>query len=456
MQPVKRIVKRVATALGILALFVIALLFVGIRWGFTPLPKPPQGVRIEPLSPSITAEQLTPDNGAFHYMKAVALIHDRQWAKGSKEQIEGVTVGVISGDTNVIEQTLKEIQPALELVRNGSQASSCQMPRLDLMTDTTTLSALRQLARLVIADGKWAEHEGDLTRASDDYLTAVKFGTDCAKGGPIIYALVGDAIVSMGTQALRAWTLQNTSSTNDLRPTMERLDRIRNQKTPFAETLRYELKSSKEQLHSSAFAEPKPWQRPFSESVTFRCFDAAYGDLIEDVEKPFWETRSEVIEKKWSIEHRHVWLWCFNRPVARILIDMLLPAIIPTRVKAVRADVELQATEVVCALKSYEFAHGAPPETLSDLVPGLLPSVPIDPFDGKPLRYRREGKEWVLWSVGSDMKDDNAAWHEFKYRTPNDNRIGGDIYFKSTEPQDDLAWELAHTSRASSVKTSTQ
>jgi hypothetical protein len=45
----------------------------------------------------------------------------------------------------------------------------------------------------------------------------------------------------------------------------------------------------------------------------------------------------------------------------------------------------------------------------------------------------------VIWSVGSDLKDDNAAWHEFKYHKRGEERKGGDIYFKSTEPQDDLA-----------------
>ena len=36
------------------------------------------------------------------------------------------------------------------------------------------------------------------------------------------------------------------------------------------------------------------------------------------------------------------------------------------------------------------------------------------------------------------MKDDNAAWHEFKYRKDGEERKGGDIFFKSTEPEDDL------------------
>jgi hypothetical protein len=120
------------------------------------------------------------------------------------------------------------------------------------------------------------------------------------------------------------------------------------------------------------------------------------------------------------------------------MLGMLLPAVGSPRSRAVRDALELEATRVVCALKLYQLAHGTPPEQLADLVPDFLSSVPIDPFDGKPLRYRRDGTNWVIWSVGSDLKDNNAAWHEFKYRK-DEKRAGGDIFFKSTEPQDDLA-----------------
>jgi hypothetical protein len=134
----------------------------------------------------------------------------------------------------------------------------------------------------------------------------------------------------------------------------------------------------------------------------------------------------------------------WNRPIARILLAMMLPTMDDLGRRAVRAGVDFQATIAACALRRYELAHGKPPEQLTDLVPDFLPSIPMDPFDGKPLRYRREGMEWVLWSVGSDLKDDYAEWHEFKYRKDHgENRNGGDIYFKSTEPEDDLAYYLS-------------
>ena len=121
---------------------------------------------------------------------------------------------------------------------------------------------------------------------------------------------------------------------------------------------------------------------------------------------------------------------------------MLLPGIENAHKKAIRAEVNLAATEIVCALKAYEISNGEPPDRLSNLVPNFLPTVPIDPFDGQQFRYRRDGTNWVIWSVGSDLKDDNAAWHEFKYRKSDEERAGGDIFFKSTEPQDDLEYYL--------------
>ncbi len=45
---------------------------------------------------------------------------------------------------------------------------------------------------------------------------------------------------------------------------------------------------------------------------------------------------------------------------------------------------------------------------LDALVPGILTEVPIDPFTGKPLVYRREGEGFIVYSLGSNQKDDGG------------------------------------------------
>ena len=48
------------------------------------------------------------------------------------------------------------------------------------------------------------------------------------------------------------------------------------------------------------------------------------------------------------------------------------------------------------------------PDSLSNLVPDFLESIPIDPFDGKELRYRKLDKGFVVYSVGENLSDDGG------------------------------------------------
>jgi hypothetical protein len=49
------------------------------------------------------------------------------------------------------------------------------------------------------------------------------------------------------------------------------------------------------------------------------------------------------------------------------------------------------------------------PDQLSELVQDYLPAVPIDPFDGQPIRYRRTDDGFLLYSVGADRTDDGGV-----------------------------------------------
>lgn len=63
-----------------------------------------------------------------------------------------------------------------------------------------------------------------------------------------------------------------------------------------------------------------------------------------------------------------------------------------------------------CALERYRLVHGGYPAGLSELVPGLLESVPRDVIDGAPLRYERgDGARFRLYSMGIGAADD-PAW----------------------------------------------
>lgn len=66
------------------------------------------------------------------------------------------------------------------------------------------------------------------------------------------------------------------------------------------------------------------------------------------------------------------------------------------------------ATLLSIACHRYKRKEGKYPDSLKDLVPTYLPSVPCDAFDGQPFRYLP--KEKLLYSVGKDLKDSKAVW----------------------------------------------
>ena len=74
--------------------------------------------------------------------------------------------------------------------------------------------------------------------------------------------------------------------------------------------------------------------------------------------------------------------------------------------KAGSANSVLRATELMVALVIYEEQHGELPAELEALVPEILPAIPRDPFDGKPIRYDQERR--VVWAVGSNGTDEGG------------------------------------------------
>jgi hypothetical protein len=77
--------------------------------------------------------------------------------------------------------------------------------------------------------------------------------------------------------------------------------------------------------------------------------------------------------------------------------------------KALRMEAARDVVVAAIALKRFQLKHGQWPENLAEVVPEFLHAVPIDPYDGKPLRYRRNGDgTYSLYCVGEDGVDDGG------------------------------------------------
>lgn len=72
-------------------------------------------------------------------------------------------------------------------------------------------------------------------------------------------------------------------------------------------------------------------------------------------------------------------------------------------------EMEFQLTRLALALAACKAQHGQYPEALDALVPEYLKEVPRDLFVDQPLKYRRQGEGYLLYSVGPNTKDDGGA-----------------------------------------------
>jgi hypothetical protein len=91
-----------------------------------------------------------------------------------------------------------------------------------------------------------------------------------------------------------------------------------------------------------------------------------------------------------------------------ILSSLLLPSYANVIVKHATTDANVQLARIALAVERFRLASGTSPENLNELVPQFLSAVPLDPFDGQPLRYHRLAKGYVVYSIGRDGHDDGG------------------------------------------------
>lgn len=96
-----------------------------------------------------------------------------------------------------------------------------------------------------------------------------------------------------------------------------------------------------------------------------------------------------------------------------------------------RSQAHLRAAAAAIACERYRLAHGSWPDSFDVLVEKkLLDAAPIDPIDGKPLRYRQDRDFVVIYSIGDDEMDNGGHIDRERMSLP-----GVDIGFRLWNPE---------------------
>jgi hypothetical protein len=89
-------------------------------------------------------------------------------------------------------------------------------------------------------------------------------------------------------------------------------------------------------------------------------------------------------------------------------VRFLFPALLKVSEAGHRKRALMRCLVVLLAVERYRLKHGTWPDKLEALKPDFLAAVPLDPFDGKPVRYLHHAGGVIVYTVGMDGRDDGG------------------------------------------------
>lgn len=95
--------------------------------------------------------------------------------------------------------------------------------------------------------------------------------------------------------------------------------------------------------------------------------------------------------------------------VASMMVSLLLPAVEAASSAQDRANAFFELERLAAAIAVYRVEHGTYPERLDELVPSILPKVPVDLFHATPFFYKRTSDGYLLYTVGANGVDDGGS-----------------------------------------------
>jgi len=124
-----------------------------------------------------------------------------------------------------------------------------------------------------------------------------------------------------------------------------------------------------------------------------------YSEMEKAAELPYCQTYK--IREKYNKRQKDI-PWLFK------LSGFLFPNLETAMFKEARLEADLNVARIGIGCKIYKNYKGRFPVKISDLAPDILPEEPLDPFTGKPYIYCLEDDGFIVYSVGSNQKDDNG------------------------------------------------
>ncbi len=306
-------------------------------------------------------------------------------------------------------------QDALNLILEAS-AKPCfkyeeqwGIPGYNLRTETAI--SMIQGTRLLGIDAFFKAEEGNVEEAIEQCLAARRLLKLYLQEPFLINYLVATACMKQVAVCLNKIVSERNIETDLLRKILMEWD-----SSPWQEGLEWSFKSERifglesallflnGEYEKDFFQGGKLYYwvfRPVYKSEIFWLMEN-YDLMIKAAEMPYYSSRdSKILEERIN-----------STPWYYIMSRLFLPNAVTVLFKRATLEAMFDTARVGMACKIYKNMHGDFPEDLAELSPELLEDIQADPFTGHPLIYKKQDSGIVIYSVGSNLRDDggNGTW----------------------------------------------
>jgi len=375
---------------------------------------PPLAPIAEPARPVVA--QPSSENAFDHYLLAA-----QQAARLPKEKLFAETY--TPGLRKAVLNDLKE--PLAQLIKGTRKRCEWRYEPPAYLEPIPEMAGYQILAKALTWQIEAAVKERAYGRALDLYLIAAKFGTDMS-GGASFEAVTGFAIIDQARQAL-APALPEMSPQGLQRLALAQTAILRNAPTA-QQVLDHELQAMKSALQAYQDAFAKGTTKDLSKKLGFG------GDAIV--------AQLDALSKE-SPENRQKFFGNLTKEAEAEILDLRARAAKPTRERAEYPDLgaggrpywriaraALRGGRVYLEARDYSLAWGrllvAYSQSMARLkktgtaptdLAGIAAPIRLDPFTGRNLIYRAQGSDFLVYSVGSNLRDDGGSTDE-SFRAP--------------------------------------
>jgi hypothetical protein len=292
------------------------------------------------------------------------------------------------------------------------------------------LAPYRQVAQMLAARINWRTYSGDIDGAVDDIISLLRFTSHLEQQGLLVEQLVAVAIEALSHHI----TIMVLSRVDVPAAQLKRLqDELtvtfakhefpidpNNEKVFWYALIQQGFtdngKGNGKMLNTAMMYFANNWKDTIRSFLTFSYPDRK--EALAQVDKMFAERQQNFQTTPWQRKDK-----ISTKPPIAVNLPLSFQIIAPAydRVSSIawRLKTHREATLAILAALRFQKENGKYPNTLDELVKtGYLTKLPDDPFSNGPLTYKKTADGFLLYSWGSNLKDDGGqAIRDKKGRT---------------------------------------